>query len=154
MPVIVVGADTAIGELIVDALVGSAEVRAFITDPQKAPALKQRGAKVAIGDVSDGSHVGGAAMNSFLAVLVPEAALDDRERSFAESPSDVVRSWAEGLGEAGTTRVIWLEDERLERGAAIIAEAFPEVAVVATKGRDEHSVVEDVVRIERLKTLG
>ena len=39
-------------------------------------ALRGRGVKVATGDVSDGSHVGSAALGTFSAVVVPEAAVN------------------------------------------------------------------------------
>lgn len=86
------------------------EVRAFVTDPDQAAVLKSRHVKVAIGDVSDGSHVGGAAMRSFCAVAVTEAAHDDRERSFASTPDAVLAAWAEGLIDAGVRRIIVLDD--------------------------------------------
>ena len=67
MPVIVIGADTPTGHAVVDALLPRrGEVRAFVSDPTEAAALKERGVKVAVGDVSDGSHIGGAATQGFL----------------------------------------------------------------------------------------
>ena len=84
MPVIVIGADTPLGPAsrgtVADA---TAEVRAFVTDPEHGMSPLPEGIKVAVGDVSDGSHVGGAAYGCFSAVLLTEAATDDRERSFA-----------------------------------------------------------------------
>ena len=89
MPVIVVGADTPVGLSIVSALIEpDREVRAFVTDPDVSASLKAQGVKVALGDVSDPSHVGGACLNCFSAVLVTEAARDDRERAFAPENFD------------------------------------------------------------------
>lgn len=130
MPVIVIGADTPIGASIIDALLPrDGEVRAFVTDAATGLALKDRGAKVAIGDVSDGSHVGGAALNAFCAVVVGEAAVDDRERSFAADPAAVVAAWAEGLADAAVARVIAVDHrdvpigplERVAREYAVVA---------------------------------
>ncbi len=107
MPVIVVGADTPLGADIVDALIEPGrEVRAFVTDPETAMTLRAKGVKVALGDVSDDSHIEGAAMNCFSAVLVTEAATDSRERSFAATEEEVLRAWANAV--TSVTRVIWV----------------------------------------------
>lgn len=152
MPVIVVGADTRIGRAAIDALLPAAgELRAFVTSEDEAGALKQRGVKVAIGDISDGSHVGGAALNAFCAVLSSEAAVDDRERSFADTPDAVVEAWIEGLADAGVTRVIWVDhpsitldvEERLSR-------AVQEARTVAAGGREPESVAAEIARWEAL----
>ncbi len=118
MPVIVVGADTRLGEAVVDALAGrDGEIRAFVSDPEAARSLKARGIKTALGDVSDGSHVGGAACNCFGAVLIGQAAVDERERSFADDPAAVAEAWAEGLADAGVHRAIWVvSDPRIVPG--------------------------------------
>lgn len=132
MPIIVIGADTGPGSKVVDALLTrDGEVRAFVSDPAVAAELKQLGVKAAIGDVSDGSHVGGAALNCFSAVLVPDAAADQRERAFADSPEAVIAAWAEGLAEAGVSRAIWIGDEVPEAVAAAVPES---VAVPPGKG--------------------
>lgn len=145
MPVIVVGADTALGEKIVEALLANAsEVRAFVTNVDVAMAFKARGAKVAIGDVSDGSHVGGAALNAFCAVLISEAATDDRERSFAATPDAVVAAWAEGLADAGTKRAIWIDDGTTPTDA--IEEVVPEFALVRLG--DEAAMIDRVIELE------
>ena len=152
MPVIVIGADTTVGDAIVDALIGRAgEVRAFVTDAAAAERLKQRGVKVAIGDVSDASHIGGAGLNSFSAVLVAEASHDGRERSFAPNPDAVVAAWAEGLRDAGITRAIWLDDERARPDA--VAAAVAEFARVAVTDRDPARVAADVARLDELAAL-
>ena len=110
MPVIVVGADTPVGLSIVSALIEpDREVRAFVTDPDVSASLKAQGVKVALGDVSDPSHVGGACLNCFSAVLVTEAARDDRERAFAPDRQAVLDGWAEAAREADVTRVIWVD---------------------------------------------
>jgi nucleoside-diphosphate-sugar epimerase len=111
MPVIVVGADTETGRAVVEGLIEPGrEVRAFVSDLDAAAALRRAGVKVALGDVSDDSHVQGAAMNCFTAVLVTEAARDDRERSFATSEQQVLTGWAEAASASGVTRVIWVHD--------------------------------------------
>jgi putative NADH-flavin reductase len=114
VPVIVVGADTAVGRRIVDALhEPDREIRAFVTDVGAAEELRQMGIKVALGDVSDASHVAGAALRCFSAVLVTEAAGDSRERSFAHTAEAVLDGWVEAVVEARVTRVIWVgEGER------------------------------------------
>lgn len=111
MPVIVVGADTRTGEAILEALIGPhREVRAFVSDAGAAAGLKQRGVKVALGDVSDDSHVQGAALNVFTAVMVTEAASDDRERSFADDEEAVLAGWAAAMVGARVSRVIWVHE--------------------------------------------
>lgn len=131
MPVIVIGADTRTGETVLDALLPrNGEVRAFVTDPTVVDALKSRNVKVAIGDVSDGSHVGGAALRSFCAIAVTEATHDDRERSFAADPDAVVEAWAEGLRDAGVKRIVVVDDGSSH--VAPLLAAAPESAVVDT----------------------
>lgn len=111
MPVMVVGADTRIGAQIVDALIAPGrEVRAFVSDVESAARLKAAGVKVAVGDVSDPSHVGAACTNCFSAVLITEAASDGRERAFASGRSEVLRGWADAVADADVTRVIWVDD--------------------------------------------
>jgi hypothetical protein len=149
MPVIVIGADTAIGRATIDALLpGAAELRAFVTDPAAIDLLKVRGVKVAVGDVSDGSHVGGAAMRAFCAVLVPEAATDSRERSFAGTPEAVVAAWAQGLRDAGVHRVIWIDDGRVSDWARILAGVGSELAVVEAASRTAEEIAAEIARLE------
>ncbi len=149
MPVIVIGADTEVGTAIVDALLGRAgEIRAFVTDPATGAALKKRGVKVATGDISDGSHVASASLNTFSAVVVPEAAFDDRERSFAADPAAVLQVWAEALAEAGVRRVIWLEDDRAEGVPAVLSLAAAEVATVETARRQPDEIAATVVHLD------
>ena len=74
MPVLVIGADTDLGHAIVPALrPASGEVRLFASDA--AAVARYRGvAKVAVGDISDGTHVGGAATGAFCAIVIAAAA--------------------------------------------------------------------------------
>jgi len=145
MPVIVVGADTPVGEAIVDALLPrDGEVRAFVTSPDAGAALRARGVKVAIGDVSDGSHVGGAALNAFCAVLVEEAAADSRERSFAADRDDVVAAWVEGLNDAAISRAIYVGSGAGDGGFALKAEW----AIVDPAGAGPAEVAQEVARLE------
>ena len=84
MPVMIIGADTTLGPAIVDALaVRGGEVRAFVSTVEVVDALRAKRVKTALGDISDGTHVGGAALTAFVAVVIAEAASDDRERAFA-----------------------------------------------------------------------
>lgn len=109
MPVIVVGADTAPGREIAAGLWSpDREVRLFVSDPVAGASFKERGFKVATGDVSDGSHVEAAATHCFTAVLVAEAATDGRERSFAHSATEVMTGWAAATEAAGVSRVVWV----------------------------------------------
>jgi nucleoside-diphosphate-sugar epimerase len=109
MPVIVVGADTEAGMRIIRAFTRPGrEVRAFVTDPEVGSELRRLQVKVALGDVSDDSHVGAAATGCFSAVLVTEAASDDRERSFARGPEEVLEGWSRAVSEAGVRRAIWV----------------------------------------------
>ena len=126
MPVIVVGADTPPGRKITAALLGrDGEVRAFVSDPDAVADLRRERVKTALGDVSDGSHVGGAAMGCFSAVVIAVAARDERERSFATTPNEVHSAWAEGLADAGVSRVIWVgEGDAPEPIAEIAADVI------------------------------
>lgn len=109
MPVIVIGADTRLGRAIVERLLEPGrEIRVFVSDPEAAEQLRGLGAKTALGDVSDFSHVGAACTGVFTAVMVGEAARDGRERSFAHDQRAVFEGWAEAAGEAGAARIIWV----------------------------------------------
>ena len=111
MPVIVVGADTPVGRELTVALADTdQEVRAFVTDPAERERLRPMGVKVAVGDVSDASHVEGACTNAFTAVLVAAASHDERERSFARTREAVLRGWAGAVAAADVRRVIWVDD--------------------------------------------
>lgn len=151
MPVIVIGADTPIGRAVVEGFdPHRREVRAFVTDPAAGAALKERGYKVAIGDLSDDTHVGGASRRAFSAVLIADAATDDRERSFASGRTEVVGAWARALAEAGVRRIIWVEPGATEPPQALSG-AADEIAVVGDRDRDE--AVSNVVRLDGAGTL-
>lgn len=146
VPVIVIGADTPLGERVMAALAGrGGEVRAFVTDPDAAERMRAMGAKVAVGDVSDGSHIAGAALNCFSAVLEPEAARDGRERSFASTPEAVVAAWAAAIADAGVHRAIWLGDAVPD----VVARAVSESAAVGPGG----GAPEEVRRVDSARRL-
>jgi uncharacterized protein YbjT (DUF2867 family) len=133
MPVMIVGADTDVGRSIVGALVEpDREVRAFVSDPQAAAELKSLGVKVALGDVSDASHVGAACTNCFSVVLVRDAAHDGRERAFAPDAAAVLRGWAEAMDGARVRRAIWVLDEDPPATRRV-----PETATVARRQPDD-----------------
>jgi uncharacterized protein YbjT (DUF2867 family) len=147
MPVVVVGADTELGEAIVAALLPeAAEIRAFVSDVGAAEAMKARGVKVAVGDVSDGIRVGDAAHRAFCVIFLAEAATDDRERSFTEGAEETVTAWADGLAEAGVTRVIWVGGENLD--PTPFRSVVPQVAEIAIDGQPLDVIVAEVVAAE------
>ena len=151
MPVIIVGADTTLGPAIVDALTGRAgEVRAFVTAVETIDELRSRGVKTAAGDISDGTHVGGAALNAFAAVLIAEAARDERERAFAADPESVYHQWADGLRDAGVTRAIWVDDTPTP---ATIAGAVREHANVTVSGRTPAEIAAEVAHLDEAARL-
>ena len=130
MPVIVIGADTPEGAAILPALEpASGEVRLFVSDPATGAELRKHG-KVAVGDVSDGSHVGGAALGAFCAVAIARAASDHRERNFAETPAAVYAQWADGLEDAGIGRIIFVATADEAVVGKDLRLAAPEFAVV------------------------
>jgi putative NADH-flavin reductase len=145
VPVIVVGADTSVGGHIVERFAGSdREVRAFVTDATVGAALRDRGVKVAVGDVSDDSHLAGACLNCFSAVLVMEAATDDRVRSFAADIDSVLASWAAAVTAARVRRVIWVGD------ASPPPTEGREVAVVSPA---RSGVVDEIYRLDEVSVL-
>lgn len=127
MPVIVVGADTPEGALIIERLYSpDREVRVFVTDQETGAGLKERGFKVAIGDVSDESHVEAAATRCFSAVLVCSAANDDRPRSFARDADQVLRGWANAVTNSKVRRVIWVAEQNPPKvGVSEVAQVDP-----------------------------
>ena len=149
MPAIVVGADHPLGGAIIAAL-GSreGEVRAFVSDPQTGATLKEQGIKVATGDVSDASHVGGASLNAFTAVLVMAAAVDGRETAFADDPAGVYRAWAEGVRAGGVRRVIWVDTPATPVPEGLLKASAPETAVVTGGGRPPAEVAAEVARLD------
>ncbi|MFO7293805.1 MAG: NAD-binding protein [Acidimicrobiia bacterium] len=146
MPVIVVGADTASGRRIVERLVSpDREVRAFVTDAGAAESLRGLGVKVALGDVSDDSHVAGACLNCFSAVLVTEAAADARQRSFAATVESVLAGWGRAVQSASVRRVIWVAGD----------DPIPEVSVaeVATVDRRRPDLAEAVYALDQAASI-
>ena len=145
MPVIVIGADTEVGDQIIAALLPrDGEVRAFVSDVGAAGALKRMGVKVAIGDISDGSHVGAAALHTFTAVAITLAAGDGRETAFADDAAGVFKQWADGIREAGVTRVIVVGEDP----DGVLTSAAPEAAVVPGEGRSGDEVAAEVARLD------
>ena len=148
MPVIVVGADTPIGSEIIAELAGGGELRVFATDPEQGETFRQEGCKVALGDVSDGSHVEVAALECFTAVLIAQAAVDGRERSFADSPSAVGQAWIEAVRGAGVQRMIWVGSHDFPYPPS--PDSAPEVAVVSNSA---DGVAREVARLNELNQL-
>lgn len=145
MPVMVVGADTEPGRRIIHRFLDNErEVRAFVTDPGVADDLRRKGAKVALGDVSDDSHLSGACLNCFSVVLVGDAATDGRERSFASRPDAVLAAWAKAVESAAVTRVIWVGD--IDAPAMNIDE-------VAAVGPDEPDLAEAVFGLDAQRRI-
>ena len=127
MPVIVVGADAGWGIEVVDGLrTPGRDLRAFVSDPEIGARLKASGVKVALGDVSDDSHVEAAAIGCYSAVLIAEAAFDGRERSFADNRQEVLEGWARAMETSQVSRLIWISTDEppgagvSARGARII----------------------------------
>lgn len=135
MPVIVVGADTDAGEAIVGGLCQPGrEVRAFVSDESSAISLRRLGVKVALGDVSDESHVEAAATGCFTAVLVSAAATDHRERSFAKTPAEVLDAWAGAMAASRVRRVIWIgAEEHPPTNVAEVARVDPAASDLARR---------------------
>lgn len=131
MPVIIVGADTPLGQRLIEVFVDpEREVRAFVSDATRGVELKRRGVKVATGDVSDASHIAAACTRVFTAILVTEAARDGRELSFASDYRTVLESWARAVAEAPVRRVIWMgETDPPPTGVAEVAVVSPDLDV-------------------------
>ncbi len=146
MPAIVIGADTDVGRAVVAALLNrQGEVRAFVSQPAGGAELKKLGVKVAIGDVSDASHIGPAALNAFSAVLIAEAAIDERERSFASDDQAIFAVWAEGLSDAAVRRIIWVGPTP---APAILADVAAELFEVDTVDRDPSDIGLEVAKLD------
>jgi nucleoside-diphosphate-sugar epimerase len=154
MPVIVVGGDTPLGSSIVRALLQRAgEVRAFVSDPEAASGLKDLGVKVAAGDVSDPTHVAGAALTAFSAVAVAAAARDRRARAFSDDPEAILRSWAAAFSEAGVRRIILVDEEPAPAVVAAFRAAAPEAAVVDVLDLDDAAAAGEVARLDDAASL-
>jgi uncharacterized protein YbjT (DUF2867 family) len=151
MPVIIIGADTEYGPAVASALSRrQGEVRAFVTDPATAEPLRALGIKVAVGDVSDASHIEGAAHDAFSAVLMAEAALDGRERSFAASYEKVVDAWKQGLADAGVKRLIWIGPDAMPSTLAtwIESASIDAGAMTPDEAGSEAARLDDLAAIE------
>jgi uncharacterized protein YbjT (DUF2867 family) len=150
MPAIVIGADTPIGRAIVATLVSrGGEIRSFVTDPIAASSLKGKGVKVAVGDLSDGSHIGAAAYRVFTAVLIEAAAGDGRSFAFATDAAQVLEVWAVGIRTAGVQRAIWVGSP----AASLVDGSAPEVAVVNPVGRTTEHVAQEVADLNDRRRL-
>jgi uncharacterized protein YbjT (DUF2867 family) len=148
MPMLVVGADTSVGDAIVErALTRDGQVRAFVSDDAAGARLRARSVKVALGDVSDSSHVGSAALGCFSVALVAEAALDGRDMAFASDPDAVIASWIRAVVESEVTRVVLVAPGPHPTTQADLA-AAPESAVVDTTGLEPEEVAERVLAID------
>ncbi|MGD2100882.1 MAG: NAD-binding protein [Acidimicrobiia bacterium] len=146
MPLIVVGADTRAGRAILEPHdPRRREVRVFVTDESVGNELRSRGFKVAVGDVSDESHVEAASTRCFSAVLIAQAATDSRERSFAVGSDQVLNGWASAVANSKVKRVIWVTgDEPPETDVA-------EVAVVSP---DSPDLAKEVTDLDDIASLG
>ncbi|HUF16300.1 MAG TPA: hypothetical protein VMQ46_10470 [Acidimicrobiia bacterium] len=145
MPLIVVGADTRAGERILEVMdPGEREIRVFVTDEAEGLDLRERGFKVATGDVSDEGHVEAAAMRCFSAVLIAEASTDDRERSFAHSPEEILHGWSNAVANSEVTRVIWVIEgaHPVTRTREVVAvdPGEPDLAGTVARLDDAHSI--------------
>ena len=140
-----IGADTKSGLAILEGLKQpDREVRAFVTDEDVGASLKDEGFKVAVGDVSDESHVEAASTRCFTAILVTEAATDQRERSFLDTPREVVESWAAAVSASEVARAIWVTGEDAPATA---------VREVATVDPSEPDFVERVVQLDDAQVI-
>lgn len=147
MPVIVIGADTTAGIRVVERLAGPGrEVRAFVSSAEIGDRLRRLGVKVALGDISDQSHVAAACTNCFSAVLMAGAATDGRELGFAQSPGQVWEGWAASIKESTVRRAIWVGDERPPPSGA------PEEVVVAV-GPDLSALADQVAALDEAVAL-
>ena len=147
MPVIVIGADTSAGLHIVERLTApEREVRAFVSSADVGDRLRQRGIKVALGDISDESHVAAACTNCFSAVLVTEAVTDGRELSFAKTPQQVLAAWAASIKQARVRRAIWVGSDAPPTGAA------PEEVFVSV-GSDMSLLAEQVAALDEAAVI-
>jgi nucleoside-diphosphate-sugar epimerase len=146
MPVIVVGADHPLGEVIARKLAApDREVRAFISSPDSHGPLRSLGIKVAIGDLSDESHVEAAATSCFTAVFVEPALDDGRELAFAD-PDAAARGWAQAAAGARVQRVIWV-------GSSAPPIKVAEMAAVTIASRSPDEIAEEVAMLDDLAQL-
>lgn len=146
MPVLVIGADHPLGETIAAHLAApDREVRAFVSSVDVVPRLRERGVKVAVGDLSDEGHIGAACTHCFTAVMVEPALGDGRELAFATAER-AAQGWAAAAAEARITRVIWVGDN-----PPILA--TPQSAVVSPNGRTSAEIAEEVAYLDDVAVL-
>jgi putative NADH-flavin reductase len=144
MPVIIIGADTRTGDAILTALRDrEGEVRVFVTDETVGESLRRTEVKVAVGDLSDASHIEGACTNVFCAVLVTEAAFDGRDLAFG-SPDQVIAGWSTALQRSNVSRALWVGSVAAETADA----SAPEVAVVMAEGRSVADVAAEIAALD------
>jgi hypothetical protein len=106
--------------------------------------LRAAGFKVAVGDISDSTHVEGAVYGCFTAVLVAEAAADGRELAFADGPDSVIDGWLAAVTASGVPRVILVGPNRAPPAGV-------EWAVVDPQVRTRTEVAEEVARLDDLE---
>ncbi len=148
MPVILIGADTELGHAIVPELrPASGEIRLF-SSSEEAVARYRPFAKVAVGDISDGTHVGGAAIGAFCAIVIATAAHDNRERHFAATPVDLFAQWSDGLADANVSRVIVVGAAHEIPDPVGLDNVGAEYIVVDTAGKSPAQIVAEVVAAE------
>lgn len=149
MPAIVIGADTPVGREIVSMMLDrGGEVRAFVSRREAGDDLKRAGAKVAVGDLSDGSHIAAAAYQAFTAVLIEPALFDGRDLAFA-GPASAPSLWVAALREAGVRRAIWID----HRPAVDVTDSAPEIQQVVAAGRNHREVAGHVADLNDLRHL-
>ncbi|MEX0826249.1 MAG: hypothetical protein WD184_05810 [Acidimicrobiia bacterium] len=142
MPVIVIGADSPLGAAIVDTFRGRpGELRAFVGTAAAGEPLRAAGFKVAVGDISDSTHVEGAVFGCFTAVLVAEAAADGRDLAFADGPDSVIDGWLAAVTACSVPRVILV-------GSARAARAGVAWVTVDPTGRPAAEVAAEVARLD------
>ena len=147
MPVMVVGADTPVGEAIIREVIDpDREFRALVSDPSVGVRLKEAGVKVAMGDVSDASHVSAACLRCHTVVLVCDAASDGREISFAADAGELLGQWAQAVSEAGAKRVIWVANHpvpeaQIPEQATVDSDLSPEQIATRVADLDDAAVL-------------
>ncbi len=153
MPVLVIGADTDLGHAIVPALQpASGEIRLFASDADAVAGYRSF-AKVAIGDISDGTHVGGAAIGAFCAIVIAAAAHDERERYFARDTAELFGQWADGLADANIGRVIVVGSPEELPDTPRLDQIGAEYVFVSTVGRETDAIVTEVTAAEAAERL-
>lgn len=146
MPVMVVGADHPLGEVIARKLAApDREVRAFISSVNSHGPLRALGIKVAIGDLSDQSHVEAAATSCFTVVFIEPALGDGRELAFAAAEA-ATTGWARAATDAGVKRVIWV-------GGSPPPVKGLEMAAVTVDNRTPDEIADEVAFLDDLAQL-